>query len=167
MRIGHAIVAASLALASGACDSSAPQPEASPAAAPAASAPAGIALTDARIQLPAVSGRPGAAYFTISQASGPPRTIAGVAVAMVGRTELHETIKRGTASAMKPLAAVPLEPGETVSFAPGGRHVMLFDLDPKLRFADDSELTVTFADGNKASIRAPVTTVNEMMEAKP
>ena len=49
-------------------------------------------------------------------------------------------------------------------FAPGGYHVMLFDLDPKLRFAKYAEFTVTFDGGDTASARAPVTTMQETME---
>jgi periplasmic copper chaperone A len=167
MWIRSAIVAALLGLALGGCDGGAAERKADPAAQPAADTPAGVTLSGARVQLPAVSGRPGAAYFTISQAAGGPRTITAVTVAMAGRSEMHETVKRGGGSAMKPLASVPLAGGETVTFAPGGRHVMLFDLDPKLRFEDDVELTVTFADGAKARVRAPVTTVQQSMEGMP
>ena len=151
---------AAMALGLSACGSQAPQVEASEAAAPAPDAPPGMTLSDARIQLPLVSGRPGAAYFTVSQANGAPRKLVGVAVEMAGRAEMHET-KGGT---MAPIAEVEVGPGKTIKFAPGGYHVMLFDLDPKLRFAKDAELTVTFDGGDKASARAPVTTMADTME---
>ena len=158
--------AGALALGLGGCDGGTPAPQASPTAQVVPENPPGIVLSDARIQLPAVSGRPGAAYFTVSQASGAPRSIAGVTVAMVGRTELHETMKSGGASSMKPLKTVPLASGQSVAFEPGGRHVMLFDLDPKLRFEDQTDLTVRFDNGDEARAKARVTTVNDV-EAKP
>ena len=154
------IVAGGLALALASCGSSEPQPAPSAAAQPSPEAPPGITLSDARIQLPLVSGRPGAAYFTVSQANGAPRKIVAVAVEMAARAEMHET-KGGT---MAPVSEVPVGAGKTVKFAPGGYHVMLFELDPKLRFAKDAELTVTFDGGDKASARAPVTTMQETME---
>ena len=154
------IVAAGMALALASCGSTEPQPAPSDAAMPSPEAPPGITLSDARIQLPLVSGRPGAAYFTVSQANGAPRKIVAVAVEMAARAEMHET-KGGT---MAPVSQVPVGAGKTVKFAPGGYHVMLFDLDPKLRFAKDAELTVTFDGGDKASARAPVTTMQETME---
>ena len=154
------IVAAGMALALASCGSTEPQPAPSDAAMPSPEAPPGITLSDARIQLPLVSGRPGAAYFTVSQANGAPRKIVAVAVEMAARAEMHET-KGGT---MAPVSQVPVGAGKTVKFTPGGYHAMLFDLDPKLRFAKDAELTVTFDGGDKASARAPVTTMQETME---
>ena len=60
--------------------------------------------------------------------------------------------------------AASLGAGKTIKFAPGGYHVMLDDLDPKLRFAKDAELTLTFDGGDKASMRAPVTTMQDQMD---
>ena len=155
-----AIVAGGLALALTACGSNEPKPSPSEAAQPSPDAPPGITLSDARIQLPLVSGRPAAAYFTVSQANGAPRKVVGVAVEMAGRAEMHET-RGGT---MAPVSEVEVGPGKTIKFAPGGYHVMLFDLDPKLRFTKGAELTVTFDGGDKASARAAVTTMADTME---
>ena len=158
LRFGFAATALALALAG--CGSNAPTPSPSETAEAAPEAPPGITLSDARVQLPLVSGRPGAAYFTVSQANGAPRKVVGVSVEMAGRSEMHET-KGGT---MAPVGEVEVGPGKTVKFAPGGYHVMLFDLDPMLRFSKDAELTVTFDGGDKASARAPVTTMQDRME---
>jgi copper(I)-binding protein len=160
MRASFAVVAVGCALVVTGCDSGKPQPSASDASPTAAEAPPGITLSDARIQLPLVSGRPGAAYFTISQANGAPRKLTGVAVEMAGRAEMHQT-RGGT---MAPVSKVEIGPGKSVRFEPGGYHAMLFDLDPKLRFSKDAEVTVTFDDGSKASIRAEVTTMANEME---
>ena len=160
MTIKRAIVAAGFALALAGCGSNAPQPEPSQAVAPSPDAPPGITLSEARVQLPLVSGRPGAAYFTVSQANGAPRKVVGVSVEMAGRAEMHET-KGGT---MAPVDEVAIGAGKTIKFAPGGYHVMLDDLDPKLRFAKDAELTLTFDGGDKASMRAPVTTMQDQMD---
>ena len=159
-KIGFAIAATALALALAGCGSNAPAPSPSETAEAAPEAPPGITLSDARVQLPLVSGRPGAAYFIVSQANGAPRKVVGVSVEMAGRSEMHET-KGGT---MAPIDEVEVGPGKTVKFEPGGYHVMLFDLDPKLRFSKDAELTLTFDGGDKASARAPVATMADTME---
>jgi copper(I)-binding protein len=65
---------------------------------------------------------------------------------------------------MAPVTQVPLEPGKAVKFEPGGLHVMLFDLDPRLRFQKQVAVTITLDDGGKASADAPVTTIAEAME---
>ena len=155
-----AIFAGGLALALSACGSNEPKPSPSAELDYPPDAPPGITLSDARIQLPLVSGRPGAAYFNVSQANGASRRVVGVAVEMAGRAEMHET--RG--STMAPVSEVEVGPGKTIKFAPGGYHVMMFDLDPKLRFVKDAELTLTFDGGDKASARAAVTTMADTME---
>ena len=88
-KIGFAIAATALALALAGCGSNAPAPSPSETAEAAPEAPPGITLSDARIQLPLVSGRPGAAYFSVSQANGAPRKVVGVAVEMAGRAEIE------------------------------------------------------------------------------
>ena len=162
MRIIGTILASGLLLALGGCGEPPEVPPERVVATAVPQAPPGISLSVARVQLPAVSGRPGVAYFTISQSSGPPRTVAGVAVELAGRSEMHESMRNGEAMTMQPVEAVQLESGQSVEFAPGGKHVMLFDLDPKLRFEDSVELTVTFDGGDKATAQARVTTVNDM-----
>ena len=153
-------IAAVLLTALAGCGEKPAEPPAEPVATNGPDNPPGIALSDARVQLPVVSGRPGVAYFTVAQASGAPRSIAGVDVQMAGRAEMHET----AGETMKPVASVPVGPGKAVKFEPGGFHAMLFDLDPKLRFAKEVELTVTFDNGDKATARAPVSTLAAAME---
>lgn len=159
-RAVFAVAAGGLALVLAGCDSGGSQPPTNNVQTPATETPPGITLSDARIQLPLVSGRPGAAYFTVSQANGAPRKVTGITVEMAGRAEMHQT-KGGT---MAPVSEVAVGPGKTVRFEPGGYHVMLFDLDPKLRFSRDAELSVVFDDGGKASMRAAVTTIAGEME---
>ena len=158
------MLAAAISLLAAGCDAPAPEPAASETADATPENAPGITLGEARVQLPVVSGRPGAAYFKLSQANGAPRKLVGVSVEMAGRAEMHETAHDGAMSTMRPVADVPLAAGETVEFAPGGYHVMLFDLDPRLRFQKQVRVTVTLDDGGKASVMAPVTTVAEAME---
>ncbi len=160
--IGLALGALFLAL--GGCGEKPAEPAGSDTAQAAPDNPPGIVVSDAQIRLPAVSGRPGVAYFTVSQANGAPRSIAAVDVAMAGHAEIHETMKSGDASTMQPLASVPLAAGTSVEFAPGGKHVMLYDLAPQLRTADEVELTVIFDGGDKATVKAKVRTVSQAME---
>jgi copper(I)-binding protein len=158
-----AMLGATLAVLAASCDAPAPAPAASESADATPENAPGIVLGEARVQLPVVSGRPGAAYFTLTQASGPPRKLVAVAVAMAGRAEMHQTAKDGAMSTMKPVSEVPIASGETVRFEPGGYHVMLFGLDPRLRFEKSARLTLTFDNGDKAAVTAPVTTVAEAM----
>ena len=106
-----------------------------------------VEVEDARITLPAVKSRPGAAYFTIT-AAGLPERLAAISSPRVQRIELHESMAGG----MGPLKDNSF-PGEgRMSFEPGGKHAMLFGIDPALKVGDRLPLTFTFE-------RAPAVTV--------
>jgi copper(I)-binding protein len=106
-----------------------------------------VEVDGARITLPAVKGRPGAAYFTLT-AAGLPERLTAVSSPRVQRIELHESM----ASGMGPLKDGSF-PGEgRLSFEPGGKHAMLFGLDPALKVGDRIPLTLSFE-------RAPAVTV--------
>ena len=113
--------------------------------------PAALAVDGAWIRLPAVPGRPGAAYFTLHGGAAD-ETLIAVASPRARRAELHESMANG----MRPTASVPLPAGGIVAFAPGGRHVMLFDLDPRLPPGSSAPLTLRFADGRTLGTTARV-----------
>jgi copper(I)-binding protein len=159
LRTSRILLGSALAAALAACQAQAPEPAPTEAADATPENAPGIALGDARVQLPAVSGRPGVAYFSVSQANGAPRKLVAVHVDGAGRSELHQTVQEGGVSSMKPVAEVPIGPGRTVKFEPGGYHAMLFNLDPSLAAGKPAELTVTFDNGDKASVAASVGTV--------
>lgn len=140
--------------------------QAAPAASESAAAPdaaPGVSVTDALVRLPAMAGRPGVAYFSAVLGSGDPRTIAGVHVEGVGRTEIHETVTENGVSAMKPVETVALEPGKPVKLQPGGMHVMLFDVADSLKAGGSTELTLTLGNGDKVSVPARIEGVGGSM----
>jgi copper(I)-binding protein len=110
-----------------------------------------VEVTHAVITLPAVSGRPGAGYFTLEAPRDGIR-LQRVESPRAERAELHDV-------GMQPIAEVILPAGEDLAFAPGGRHVMLFGLDPALQPGARIPLTFTFAGAApvtaQAEVRAP------------
>lgn len=109
----------------------------------------GVTLSDGQLRLPAVKGNPGAAYFTVANtAASGTISISAIAIAGAAKAEMHET-KDG---AMRMVDRVDVEAGSTVKFAPGGLHVMAFDLDHTLTAGGASILTATFADGSTAAV---------------
>ena len=116
-------------------------------------------LSEGRLVLPAIKGNPGAAYFTYSNGDAPV-TIAAVSVAGAGKAEMHAT-EGGTMSA---LTGIAVRPGETVRFAPGGKHVMVFGLPPGAAPGGQAELTLTFAGGGKVSAPLKVEAAGGQMD---
>lgn len=114
------------------------------------------AIEDARVNLPAVAGRPGAAYFTIK--GGPQEMrLMSVTSPAVGRVELHDTVTKGGMMSMVAIdAGVAVPAGDEVAFAPGGKHAMLFDINPKLKVGDAVKLRFTYADGFTVDAEAKV-----------
>ena len=107
----------------------------------------GITVASGRLVLPAVKGNPGAAYFDLANGNGAPTMLVAVAVDGAGKAEMH-TIADGSMSTLPP---VPLAPGSSVRFEPGANHVMVFDLADRLVAGGETEMTLTFADGDKVS----------------
>ncbi|PAX09396.1 hypothetical protein CKY28_01175 [Sphingomonas lenta] len=114
--------------------------------------PADLDVEDAWVRLPAVPGRPAAAYFTV-QGGPEPRTLIRVTADLAVRAEMHETMSGmgsgGGHMSMRPITAVPIPAGQEVAFEPGGRHVMLFDLDRRAKPGATTLLTLTFDDGQR------------------
>ena len=104
------------------------------------------------VRLPAVPGRPGAAYFTL-QGGSTDATLIAVDSPRLRKAELHESMAGG----MRALPGVALPSNTTATFAPGGRHVMLFDLDPRLHPGETVPLRFALADGRE--LTAPATVV--------
>lgn len=116
-----------------------------------------VTVDDAWVRLPAVPGRPGAAYFTLH--GGPSdATLINVSADIAIRAEMHESMTgAGGMAGMKPLASVAVPAKADTVFAPGGRHVMLFGINPKAKAGRIYNLTLNFANGGR--IYAPAMVV--------
>ena len=111
----------------------------------------GLSVDAGMLVLPAVSGNPGAAYFAVTNAGDSVAEVAAIHVDGVEKTEMHQT----SGGSMAPAAKVPVAPGSTVKFEPGGLHAMLFGIGEQITAGGTAEMTVIFADGDKVS--APLT----------
>ncbi|WP_157080946.1 copper chaperone PCu(A)C [Novosphingobium naphthalenivorans] len=140
--------AAAFATLAGCQQAAAPSPEETASEAAGPDARPGIAASDGRLVLPVVAGRPAAIYFSVRNDGAAAATLAGVHVAGAGKAEMHKT-EGGT---MSPVDSVEIAPGTTIDFAPGGYHVMGFDLSDSLKTGETTELTLTFSDGDKVSM---------------
>lgn len=139
---------ASLA-ALGACHQApAPAPQESASEAEGPDAKPGMSASDGRMVLPVVPGRPAAVYFSVSNGGADLVKLVGVDVAAAGKAEMHKT----EGGSMAAVTSVDVPAGGTVAFAPGSYHVMVFDPESTLKPGGTTELTLTFADGDKLSM---------------
>ena len=116
-----------------------------------------VSVENAVVTVPAVRGAPGAAYFELSAASGGDRLV-GVESPRAERIELHET---RTENGVTSMAAVRPEDldfmlGEPLAFVPGGKHAMVFGLDPGVKVRDRIPLTFRFESFAPVTVEAQV-----------
>ncbi|HUD28564.1 MAG TPA: copper chaperone PCu(A)C [Novosphingobium sp.] len=115
----------------------------------------GLAASDGKIVLPVIAGRPAAVYFTVRNDGAEPVTLSAVSVLGAEKAEMHQT----NGGSMAAVASLPIDPGASVVFAPGGLHVMVFGLPETLKPGGNAELTLTFSDGDKLSMPLRVETM--------
>ncbi|MAM41365.1 MAG: hypothetical protein CL949_23310 [Erythrobacter sp.] len=117
---------------------------------------AGIEITNARLVLPPVSGNPAAIYFDI--ANNGDRTLAfrNAEVTGSGKAEVHDTIMEDGKMVMGEAPPILVESGSTVQFAPGGKHVMVFDLGRDVSEGSTVEVTLIAAGNKRHSFDAAV-----------
>ncbi len=115
-----------------------------------------LRVEDAYVRMSPVRENPSAAYFTVH--GGPQDvTLIGVSTEVAIRSEMHETMAghEGMAS-MKPVTDVQVPAGSEVKFEPGGKHVMLWNLNPGLKPPRNITLLLSFSNGEKLQVSAPL-----------
>jgi len=98
---------------------------------------------DAWVRLPAVPGRPAAAYFTI-MGMGTADRLVEVSSPLATRTEMHTMAMDAGVMKMLPLPVVAIPARGNVAFAPGGNHVMLYTLMPAAKLGTPLPLALRF-----------------------
>jgi copper(I)-binding protein len=113
-------------------------------------------VADAWVRLAAVEGRPAAAYFTVN--GGPTdATLVSVRTDVAVRTELHESkAAAGGGMTMDAVHQVAIPALQQVRFAPGGKHAMLFDVNPAVKPGGTITFIFTFADATRIQQTAQV-----------
>jgi copper(I)-binding protein len=117
---------------------------------------ADIAVENAWVRLP--PGENTAFYFDATNGGDADSALIGASSEIAGTVELHETEMVEGKMEMKPVPnqQVPLPVGETVSFEPGGLHVMVMGLTTDLKEGDEVDFSLTFSDECTKDIKAPV-----------
>ena len=118
--------------------------------------PAEIGVDQAWVRLAAVKGNPAAAYFTV-HGGATDATIIDVTCDLALRSEMHDSMGAGGMASMKPLGSVRVPANTAVQFRPGGKHVMLFGMNPAVVPGGRTVLlTLTFGDGHRLYRKANV-----------
>ena len=104
-------------------------------------------VTSAWVRLPAVAGNPAAGYFSLAGGSVSDRLMS-VSSPLAVRAELHDMTMAGGMMKMAEIkGGVEVAVGKPLDFAPGGKHVMLFDVSPQATAGRTMPLRFVFASG--------------------
>jgi copper(I)-binding protein len=115
-----------------------------------------VTITDGRVTIPPPGARMSAGYFTIENGTSKDVEVKSLSSPVFESVEMHETRTENGVSSMHALDALHVPAGGKVTFAPGGKHLMLMGprsaLDPGQSLV--ITLTITSADGPASQVPA-------------
>ncbi|MBS0505179.1 MAG: copper chaperone PCu(A)C [Proteobacteria bacterium] len=122
-----------------------------------------LSVSEAYVQLSPVRTNPSAAYFTIHGGQQDVSLIE-VSTDVAIRSEMHETMSHGSMASMKPVTNVQVPAGSIVKFEPGGKHVMLWNMNPGIRPPKHIQLNLAFSNGQRLQADAAVVAMGQTPE---
>jgi copper(I)-binding protein len=113
-----------------------------------------LQISEAWVRVPPPGAPATAGYVTFENRGSAPITVTGLSSEAFGRAEIHDMKHEDGMMRMRRMDTLPLEAGERVSLAPGGMHLMLFDVAEPLADGETVRLEFEFelADGESASV---------------
>jgi copper(I)-binding protein len=129
-----------------------------------AAAPAGAAVTagDLAITRPWSRATPGGAttaagYLTITNRGATPDRLVSVSTPAAAKAELHQMTTKDGVMVMRPLSGgLTLAPGQAVTLAPEGIHLMMTGLKAPLNKGDTLPVTLVFEKAGRVEVALPV-----------
>ncbi len=116
-----------------------------------------LRIDDAYVRLATTPKNPAAAYFMV--VGGPKADrLMDVSSPVVIRTEMHESMAgSGGMMSMKPIeGGIDIPAGAGVEFKPGGKHVMMFNVNPGIVPPRTLPMIFTFKSGERITVDAVV-----------
>lgn len=97
-----------------------------------------------------------AAYMELVNTGTAPVVVVGGQSPEFTQVEMHRTVQAGGGARMEPQAELRVEPGTTLSLAPGGLHLMLIEPRRRLVAGDKVDVELLIKDGGPARASAEV-----------
>jgi copper(I)-binding protein len=98
---------------------------------------------------------PSAGYFTV-HAGSEPVTLRDVTTDAAVRVEMHDSVMTKGMMSMKKIDSVDIPAKGVLKFEPGGRHLMLWKVNPTVAATGKITLTLIFSNGDRILIDAAV-----------
>ncbi|MEI5639699.1 MULTISPECIES: copper chaperone PCu(A)C [unclassified Pseudoalteromonas] len=117
-----------------------------------------------RAFLPAAPSTAG--YLVIENTTSSDKVLVKATLEGVKRVEIHEHVHKEDMMRMQRVEQLTLPAGETVTFQPGGYHLMIFEPQEPLKVGESRKLTLYFADGDRIYTMAEVVALGDMFGDK-
>jgi copper(I)-binding protein len=99
----------------------------------------------------------GSGYLTIENKGAAADRLIGGSADAAGKVEVHEMAMKNGVMTMRSLDnGLAIDPGKTVKLAPGGYHLMIFDLKSPLKQGDKLPVTLEFEKAGKVKVTLDV-----------
>lgn len=105
---------------------------------------------------PGAEGGNSAAYMRISNGTETDDTLTGISSDVSGRASLHETMEKDGLTEMHAAGDTGIESGSCMELEPGGKHIMLMELNRDLAEGDSVRLTLEFTHYGSLEATVPV-----------
>lgn len=107
------------------------------------------------VRLNANPAGPSAGYFTI-HGGDTSVVLRDITTDAAIRLEIHESKMQGGMATMEEVDTVDIPAGEKVQLAPGGKHVMLWQINPQAVAAGKMTFTFIFSNGDRILVDAAI-----------
>jgi copper(I)-binding protein len=124
-------------------------------AVPAFADEAAIHVADAKSR-PTAPGGTGVVYMVVTNHGAADDDLTGLSTPIADKAEIHRTSTENGIMHMDSVADLPVKANGSVTFAPGGLHVMLTGLKQPLKLGDSFPLTLNFAKAGAVSVTVSV-----------
>ena len=128
---------------------------AAPLALAACGDPAPTYIDQAWIRLSPNKDRPSAGYFVAHGGDSATR-LRGVLTDYALKVEMHESVEENGVMTMKPINSVDIPAKGTVTFAPGGKHLMLWGVNDTAISRGNMQLTFLLDNGDRLLVDAVI-----------
>ena len=107
----------------------------------------------------------GGGYLTIENKGATPDKLIGGSSPAAGKVEVHETAMTNGVATMRPVkGGLSIAPGQSVTLAPGGYHLMMMDLKGPLKKGDKVPVTLAFEKAGEVKVTSTYKALAQRVE---
>jgi hypothetical protein len=120
----------------------------------------GLVLSHAWARATPGGAEVGGGYLTIENKGTAPDKLLGGSSPASAEIEVHEMAMKNDVMTMRPVSGgLSIPPGQTITFAPGGYHIMMMGLKAPLKQGDRVPMTLQFEKAGKVNVTLDVQSI--------